>query len=283
MAALENSSTTVLETAVDWLTVSTHRQNILQRWTLKCKGLARSECARGDRQRPWRLNHYQGAMAGRVRYGYSTSGMLVQLSGQLADDHFPYFWKDHDTITRLDIAVTYRTDEYDSEQATHAYAQANAYRGDKPRSARPLLVRDGDGGSTCYIGSRRSSRLGRIYNKHAEQLAAGDLEGVRRYVNAWRVELECHDVDAEAVGRMLAEPGETAPKIRYFLGHYLGTHGITCPFPVSKAAVLVGGFRRRSDRDSRLEWLRKSVRPSIDWLKGSCTPEELRGILGLSD
>ena len=281
MAALEHPSTSVLETAVDWLTVSTRRKSVVGRWTLKCLALQKREETDGNKKRPWHLNHYQGQMCGRVRFGFAAEAMLVQLSGQLADDHFPRFWADHDTITRLDLAVTYRTVDYDPEQAAQAYAQANAWRADRPRSARPLLIRDGDGGATCYLGSRASSRLGRIYNKHAEQLASGDTQGAQRYLNAWRVELELHDVDAQAVGMVLAEPGDRYSKIRFYLAHYLGTHGITCPFPASERAQLPSGFRRRSDRESRLDWLRKSVRPTVDWLKGSCTPDELRGILGL--
>jgi DNA relaxase NicK len=282
VAALDNPSTTVLETAIDWLTVSSKYQQVVRRWASKCMDLQKLEKADGNQTRPWHLNQYQGQMCGRVRFGFSSSAMLVQLSGQTANDLFPYFWKDHDTITRLDIAVTYRTLESDNEQSTDAYRQALAYRADRPKSALPLLVRDGDGGSTLYVGSRASSRLLRLYNKHAESIARRDPASTERYVNAWRVELELHDVDAQAVGMMLAEPGAAAPKIRYYLGHYLGTHGITCPFAVTQEATLPTGFRRRSDRESRLEWLKKSVRPSVDWLKGSCTPEELRGILGLN-
>jgi DNA relaxase NicK len=203
------------------------------------------------------------------------------MSGQIAADQFAWLWPDHDTITRLDVAVTYRTPEADREQSADAYRQALAYRADRPKSALPLLVRDGDGGSTLYVGSRRSSRLLRLYNKHAEQLAARDTEGAERYVNAWRAELELHDVDAEAVGMMLFTPGAEGPKISYYIGHYLGTHGITCPYPASEHPILPTGFRRRSDRESRLDWLKKSVRPSVDWLKGSCSIAELRDILGL--
>ena len=281
MSALEHPSTTVLETALDWLTVSTRRPRVLSRWKHHAQRLFEREASEGNRSRPWHLNQYTGSACGRVRYGFTLDAMLLQLSGQLADDQFPYFWPDHDTITRLDIAVTYRTLEYDPDQAAEAYKQANAWRADRPRSAKPLLIRDGDGGSTCYLGSRASSRFGRIYNKHAEQLASGDTEGAQRYVNAWRVELELHDVDAQAVAMMLAETGDRASKIRYYLCHYLGTHGITCPFPASERAKLPTGFRRRSDRESRLDWLRTSVRPSIDWLRSSCTRDELRGILGL--
>lgn len=283
MSALDHPSTTVLETAIDWLTVTTRRQRVLNRWTLKTLALQKHEERNGDKSHPFHVNQYIGQMCGRVRIGFSGDAMLVQLSGQLADDHFPYFWKDHDTITRLDIAVTYRTPEPDTEQAFYAYRQACARRADRPRSARPLLVRDGDGGSTCYLGSRSSSRIGRLYNKHAEQLASRDPQADSRYVNAWRVELELHDVDAQAVGMMLSQPGDRYSTIRYYLSHYLGTHGITCPFPASERAILPTGFRRRSDRDSRLDWLGKTVKPTVAWLKGSCTKDELRAILGLDD
>ena len=283
MAALTHHSTAVLETAIDWLTVSSKRKSVVSRWEVHCLTLQQREARDGAKLGPWHLNHYAGQACGRVRFGYSTDAILVQLSGEVADSEFAYFWRDHNTVTRIDVAVTVRTDRYDPTLALRAYTEALAFRETNPRAALPTVICNGDDGSTLYIGKRSSSRFFRLYNKEQEQRSLHDPAADDRYLHAWRYELELHDVDAQAVGMMLAEPGGNGPKIRYYLSHYLQSHGLSVPFDPGERAALPTGFRRRSDRDTRLDWLRRTVRPTIDWLRTSCTADELASILGLDD
>jgi DNA relaxase NicK len=283
MASPTQISTDVLESQVDWLTVAAHSSRLANRWHMHCLHLQTLEAHEGAKLRPFHLNQYIGQQCGRVRFGVTHNACLVQLSGEAATDNFSFFWPDHDSITRLDVAVTYRTPEYDLAVAGRAYVDAIAHRAHNPRAALPTLISNGDGGSTLYLGSRKSSRFARWYYKEAECLARNDRAGAERYDRAWRIEIELHDVDAQAVGMMLAEPGAAGPKIRYYIGHYLGTHGIECPYDMSQRETLPRGFRRRSDRETRLDWLGRTVRPTIDWLKTSCTADELRAILGLRE
>lgn len=283
MAAPTHLSTVVLESQIDWLTVSAHSPRLADRWRMHCLHLQQLEAHSGAKLRPFHVNQYVGQQCGRVRFGLTHEACLVQLSGEAASDGFEFFWADHDSITRLDIAVTYRTATDDLAVAGRAYVDAVAHRAQTPRAALPSLITNGDGGATLYLGSRKSSRFARWYNKEAECLARNDRAGAERYDRAWRIEIELHDIDAQAVGMMLAEPGGAAPKIRYYIGHYLGQHGIECPYDMSQRETLPRGFRRRSDRETRLDWLGRTVRPTIDWLRSSCTVEELRAILGLGE
>lgn len=283
MATPTHNSTTVLESQIDYLTVAAHSARKADPWQMHCLYLQQLEANAGARLVPFHSNQYYGQMCGRVAYGVAHDACLVRLSGEAASDEFGLFWPDHDSITRLDIAVTYRTPYDDMAVADRAYVDAVIHRAHNPRAALPTLITNGDGGATCYLGSRKSSRFARIYNKQAECESRHDLAGAERYDRAWRIEVELHDVDAQAVGMMLAEKGAAGPKIRFYIGHYLGQHGIECPYDMSQRETLPGGFRRRSDRDTRLDWLGKTVRPTIDWLRSSCTAAELRDILGLSD
>jgi hypothetical protein len=281
MAAQAESSTTVLETAIDWITVTTRSNRARDRWLLHCLKLQKREVADGNRVRPFHVNGYLGQQCGRIRFGETDSAMLVQLSGELADQQFGYLWSDHDTCTRLDIAVTVRYSVGASSIPLEAFACASHERESRPRLAQALIIRDNSGGSTCYVGSRRSSKFFRIYNKEAECRSRKDWPGIARYASAIRYELELHDVAAVAVGGWLNETGAAHPKIRAYLRHHLETHGIPCPWSNTDAETLPSGFRRRSDRETRLDWLRTSVRPAVDWLKSSCTVEEIRDILDL--
>jgi DNA relaxase NicK len=281
VAAQQELSTTVLESQVDYLTVAAHSSKLADRWHMHCLHLQQLEAHQGAKLGPFRSNQYVGQICGRVAIGLTDDACLVQLSGEAATDQFEYFWPDHDSVTRLDVAVTIRTSQYDEHLGERRYYDALRYREDHPHAAMPSLIINGDGGATFYIGSRKSARFFRFYNKQAECLARHDLAGAERYDCAWRLEMELHDVDAQAVGMMLAEPGVAGSKIRYYIGRYLIQHGIECPYDMSQRETLPRGFRRRSDRDTRLDWLGKTVKPTIDWLRTSCTAEELRDILGL--
>ena len=281
MAAQTESSTTVLETAIDWLTVTTRRNRIRDRWLLHCLTLQKRETRDGNRVRPFHLNQYVGQQCGRIRFGESASAMLVQYSGELADQEFEYLWPDHDTCTRLDIAVTVKYPVGASSIPLEAFACASHARDANPRLAQAVIIRDNSGGATCYVGSRRSSKFLRVYNKEAECRSRNDEPGIARYASAVRYELELHDVAAVAAGGWLNEPGASHPKIRAYLRHHLEAHGIPCPWVDTDAETLPTGFRRRSDRETRLDWLRTSVRPAVDWLRSSCTADELRYRLGL--
>jgi DNA relaxase NicK len=106
---------------------------------------------------PFQLGDYAGQRCGRVGFGMRENAAIFQLSGDVADQHFARLWTGHDTLTRIDVAVTVRTADYEQAIASNAFAAAVALRADHPRLAEPTLVQSGDGGDTCYIGRRKLS------------------------------------------------------------------------------------------------------------------------------
>lgn len=283
MAPRTNPSTDVLESAVDWLTVSSELPRARELWPLRALALLDRERRAGNRLVPFRLNQYQGQACGRARVAWSGDRILVQLSGAFADTYWRTFWRERSFVSRLDIAVTVRYPEPNPGVAASAYADACAYRDAHPRAALPTLIQNAEGGATLYVGRRSSGRLMRVYNKEAECVAQGDDDGAERYRNAWRFELETHDNDALALGLTLDDSPDAGSTIRFVVAHFLEQHGVPVPFRVEQAAVLPTGFARRSDADTRIRWLQRTVRPAIDWLKSTCTAAELRTILNLND
>jgi hypothetical protein len=65
------------------------------------------------------------------------------------------------------------------------------------------------------------------------------------------------------------------------LHDYLADHGITSGLHNPGNRVLVPGFRRRSDRESRLRYLESTVRPVVEWLLTNTDEQEIRRRLGL--
>lgn len=274
-------STRVLEAQLDWLTMAVHSTDKAITWWDIAVRLAERERQSGNQRQPFELGGYNGWRCGRVRYGRRQAATLIQLSGDLASSSFDRLWRDHDTATRIDLAVTVRTLTYDGSIASEAYRQAQAFRSAHPASAQASLVQDSDDGSTCYVGRRSSDRYLRIYNKESESRSAGDLESTQRYACAWRYELELKGVAAHAIGQALAVSKDRAAWIVYYLHWHCLQHGITPIFAPGPLQLLPQGFRRRSDRDSRLAWLESTVAPTVKWLLDTTDAEEVRSILGL--
>jgi DNA relaxase NicK len=275
------SSTSVLESQLDWLTTAVHSVTKAAGWRSYADRWARREVADGNKRGPFHLGNYEGWICGRVRFAERDAAALFQLSGDLARQHFDLLWIGHDTLTRIDLAVTVRTDAYDPIIGAQAYSDATAYRREHPKAAMASLVQDSDGGSTCYLGRRSSDLYCRIYNKHAECLARHDPEGAVHYANCWRYELELKGPAAHAFADALSTKPNKANYIQSTLYEYLAKHGIVPLFERTSVNALVPGFRRRSDRDSRLEWLATSVKPAVTWLLGNTDRAEVLTRLGL--
>jgi hypothetical protein len=277
------SSTTVLESQLDWLTASFHTHNSAERAKADADRWARSEVAEGAQVKPFRLGGYQGWLAGRVRLGTRLDGALLQLSGDLAERHVSEVSARASNVSRVDIAVTVRVGPEDGDLAADHYTEAVRYRKVHPAGARPLLTQDGDGGSTLYLGDRASNWFLRVYNKHAECLEARDLEGAAHYEGCWRYELEVKGPDAFRQAQLYPGVFDRPGYCQAYVHQWAENHGLVPAFPYDGDQKLEPGFRRRSDRDTRLAWLSDSVRPAVDWLRESTDRDTLIGLLGLSD
>jgi len=167
----------VIESQVDWLTCGWSDGPAADRAEAWAFARASAEGRAGFHSAPFRLMGFEGYAVGRVRFGRRNGDALLQLSGNLADDYLDTLVPLAERISRVDIAVTVRLPASDTLVAENHYAEACVWRDEHPTSALPMLVVNGDGGATCYVGRRTSDRLLRVYNKEAEQLASGDVDG----------------------------------------------------------------------------------------------------------
>lgn len=277
------SSTTVLESQLDWLTASFHTHDSAERAKADADRWARREVAEGAEVKPFRLGGYQGWVAGRVRLGTRLDGALLQLSGDLAERHIADVGARATNVSRVDIAVTVRVGDGEKTLAADHYSEALQYRHAHPSSACPLLTQDGDGGSTLYLGDRASNWFLRVYNKQAECVQARDLEGASHYAGCWRYELEIKGRDALRQAQLYPAILDRPGYCQAYVHQWAENHGLVPAFPYDGDQKIEPGFRRRSDRETRLQWLSDSVRPAVEWLRDSTDRETLIGLLGLSD
>jgi hypothetical protein len=207
----------------------------------------------------------------------------VRLIGDAADKHLSEALSLSDTCTRLDLAVTVRHTPADSYVGRSVYAMAECFYAEHPKSAQPWRVSDADGGETTYVGKRGSANMLRVYNKQAECIAQQDGPGAERYRACWRYELEVKSPTSLPLAREVDERTDRAGYVQAYVWDWMRAHGLEPAWGHDGGRVLLPGFRRRSDADSRLEHLAKNVRPTVQWLVAAGYGSELRAALGLDE
>lgn len=278
---MPHSTNVLVESQLDWLTCAAHTERGATTLALLARAWADTTETDVARPTPFRLKGYQGWQRGRVRLGERPGAALIQLSGDLARSHFDTLIPLVDNVSRIDLAATVRLAETDPDVGQRSYAEAVAFYGRHSKAAIPSFHGDADGGYTCYVGDRSSDWFLRIYNKEAESRA--DLDQARHYERCWRYELEVKGGTANALaGHLLANgPDARAGDVQSMVWEYVHRHGIEPTFDRSTGAKLIPGFRRRSDRDSKLAWLAKSVKPACDWLAETGDSRDVYEALGL--
>lgn len=278
---MENTGV-VRESQLDWLTSEAHsaaRNLDLEAFAVT---VLREREAADNRVSPFRLNGYIGWHCGRISYGTRDAAGLLQLSGELAEEHFATLVPIADHFSRLDLAVTVDTGLSDPDLGQLHYLEACEHRDSHPKAALPWQVQDADGGYTLYLGKRTSDFFLRVYNKEAESIAAGDTISARQYARCWRYELELKGGASRAITEPLHTATDRTQYVRNFLYQHLTQHGMMPPFAPTGEVRKLAGLRRRSDRISRLNWLATSVRPTVRWLIETGNAQDVLDALDLT-
>ena len=279
---MSQSSVTIIESQADWLTgacVTKDRADKLREFATE---LAHAEEADGNKLSRFSVASYQGHRCGRVAVAEAEGGRtLIQLSGNLAakqlHDALPLL----DHITRLDLAVTVRTLERDETVGENAWTLAKWFFDTHPRSAVPWRIQHAVEGTGTYVGSRNSDKFLRVYDKHAECIKHHDTKGRARYVNCWRYEIEIKGKPSGLTAARVDEAPDPEAYVRGAMTKYLELHGIEPIYTDTSPAIILPGFTRRTDADTRLYNLARNVRPSFDWLRDAGYAEQALGALGI--
>lgn len=253
----------VIESQLDWITAGWdegHGADRAEAWALAYQ---RQEARDGARAMPFALMGYQGTTVGRVRFGRRSDAALLQLSGQLAEDRADDVLGSAHRVSRVDLAVTVRLHQKNPFLGEETYAQACNWHEVHSASALPSIHADGDGGCTAYVGRRASDRYLRVYNKEAECKARDDKKEAAHYESCWRYELQTGGSVAFSSLRLACAAADRSTFLQSQLYAYCIEHGITPAFIPTHDAPLVPGFRRRSDAETRMAWLRRAVGPAI--------------------
>lgn len=276
------SSTVVLESQVDWLTAGTHHERNTDLLAAHAVAWIAAEQFGGNTVHPWHLMGFVGSRCGRVRWGTRGRGGLLQLSGDLAKLRWYDADRLADTMSRVDLAVTIRSEPPRTSLGLEAYGTAREAYQMKNMYSTPRLVTDAAGGTTVYVGDRSSDIFLRLYNKEQESLARKDFLEAEHYHGCWRYEVEYKGERANAARATLQKAQLQPDAVADLVYHEFQAHHIWPEFGAITPRSLIGGFRRRSDNDRRLAWFKTAVAPAVKALLDSGRRLELEDALGLT-
>lgn len=242
---------------VDWITVTTRDQRVGKFWqeiyqeqrqeaeTLKLLA----------QEKRWKVLSYEGVgFAGSIRVGFSEQlGWIVMASSSSAR-----FWSrlvgTDASVTRIDLAVT-QSLLIEIEEVPRRYYQELT---DENKGRRNYsLIQNTKQGQTLYVGSRRSEKFGRLYDKGVESGEA--LPGFR-----YRWEVEYKKPLSQELAKALAAVREReADTITAMVFEFFDLRGVPPLFPKTGHAVGLSTEARVTSLDRKLNWIRSQVRPSI--------------------
>lgn len=279
---MANPTGLVIESQVDYLTVSAHSEDRSRALSDLADDLLTGEIAAGNQRTGWRSMGYLGFHAGHIDWGRRDERQaILRVSGGPADSLLLSALAVSDNVSRLDVATTWRCNPPNGDLGADAYTSAYQHFTEHPRAAEPGVRLNARGGYTLYMGDQRSPHWGRLYNKEAERESRQDGELARHYRACWRYEVEAHDERAKALAAAVVAATDRPAWVQQWLHDWWAAHGVPPAFPPSGAVALVEGFHRHTDDETRLRHLKRNVAPTVKKLAAHGKMPMVRDALGL--
>lgn len=265
----------VLAAGVDWLTCTAADPAKVDLLLAVGWATCHKEAEVGNDIRPWTWKGYDGITSGGASVGRRYDGGIVRLSSGCAADNWLGAVRLSDNVSRLDLAVTVRMASL-ANPAREAYTlarQANPQRKGR-RVQKASHIETWSEGETAYLGSRQSSRFGRLYNKGLESKE-------EQYRDCWRWEVEYKGHPAKAIAGEMAQSGNTSEAVLAYVWDTFDTWGVPPIWGQGAYIPAQESFRTVSDDERRLAWLAAQVAPAVRRLLDRGKRAEVLQALGL--
>lgn len=207
-----------------------------------------------------------GFWSDHVKYTSNRQARMVDVSGDRCCDVMGWLLDFEAScggtaeFTRVDYAVDLRLSKPDSGLANRWYES------DVGKNCR----RDKLTGETLYLGSRLSPIYGRVYDKSTRY---GDAPGAG---SVWRFELEAKKVQARRLAKAWSNAEFKGQHIGAVIAHQFKKWGVKLP---------IEGLRVKAElavitESATIQWLRHTVRPSIERLISAGRESQVKAALG---
>jgi hypothetical protein len=217
---------------------------------------------------------YSGVMSDHAFTGGRDDGHYIRLSASRACDDWRWFSSAGMRTSRIDLQVTAVGVGDSSNLARSIFHSRGLLEGREGRPIKMGLYATLDDGDTLYVGSPKSDRRGRLYDKGRESKGAYSL-------GTWRWEVQSRHGIAEAVAVDLL--GSRSP--RTWIGDYVATWFSDRGVPIAwdyVDGVQRDTYKREETTDEqKMSYLRASIAPMVATLLLRHSKRELRQVLRL--
>lgn len=249
-----------VESAIDWLTITGSSNASWEKVSGMALSLWEDQAGRGNKHFHQSRHGFSMNCCGGVQYGQSRSGWMVVLQSALAAKFWMPFAAYAGNVTRVDLQVTiwYQEDPAGTISDLYLEREENPKRKGETNTT---LILGQDRGDTLYVGSRSSAQFGRIYDKMRQS------KNSSHYKNALRFEVEFKKPLSGEVMRWLLTNDPSSEQICAKVLNWFALRGIEVPNICTSGDNAIQLPSKETPIESKLNWLRKTVRPVYRQLK----------------
>jgi hypothetical protein len=260
---------------MDWVTISGPNEPVYRIWNSLDAFVDYYEL-NGHKIQNVRFRDYSGIKIGNLALFEGATYSFIQGQGSdselLAEAQIGY----DTTCTRVDLQVTL-TNEGSEGRGWGDRVHSTALESGSNIAVSRLQSRGG--GDTIYIGSRASSRMGRVYRKDIES-PDEDWEP-----NTWRWEVELKKPVSHVVFKQLMSMSreERGVSLADYVVGWFEKRGVYCPIKTGDSLAINDSVPKVvSPLDKKLKWLGVSVGPTVRQLLDAGKANELLRELGIA-
>lgn len=237
--------------------------------------LLREEIDRGNLMSHWFSMGYEGRTAGSVQAASNGPTLLIRLSGQAAYKHWSYVAKHATNCSRLDVQSTVRLLFNSPNFAEMCESQALRFEEKHNQGRQVELRRNSKTGKTLYVGSPKSDRRIRVYDKGKESKLA-------EFQNCWRAEVQFNNRLAWTMLNRLKEWQCQGTFAQRTVFDSCDRSGLRWKSILARPESLRMPARPVSRLEQKLTWLKAQVRPTVELLLQHYAQEDIMDALGIS-
>lgn len=272
------STATLYDHGLDYVTATTTSRKLFLDTVDLYQAVKVTLEARGHREEPFGFQGYKGLKTGGIFIGEREQDFITQATGDDAKDWGTFLLGTGWRPSRLDVQVTGLFDR-DREDLARQLVVGTLAQRESPENGTPWKVHLDQGygaGDTLYVGSKKSDRFGRLYDKHRE--SKGEYP-----IGSWRWEMQTRKHFAVLAFALIEEAEDPQAAIRGLVLDYFAAKGIPVPVDANFAPAELHLGRAKTTDEQSLEWLAKYVRPTVRRLIQNDKRAAMLRALGLDD
>ncbi len=266
----------IVDAGFDYITATSNTQKTNNYFEAVGEQLLANERLLGSDIVAWNYSGYHGMTSGSCQLATNGHSRLLRLSGHLAQKHWHRIAERAANISRADWQVTIRFRVPVPTLAEKCERQARRFEATHNHGRQVELRRNSLKGKTLYVGSHKSDRFLRLYDKGMQSKleAAGFV---------WRAEIQYQNKLALLRTTQLLQEGNTEEGLIPIVTAELARVGIVSLVPSATSSLKASSGRLRRETDMRLDWLNSQVKSTVQKLVAANRLFETLDALGLTD